>query len=227
LDLGDRPLLCLITNRRGFRLAGVGQTDWEQQLEAIHAAARAGCQLIQIREKDLGGRELTLLTRAAIAIARPFGARILVNDRLDVALASGADGVHLRTTSLGTAEIRQTLARLGRPELLIGVSTHSLAEARRAESAGADFIVTGPVYPTPSKIGYGPPMGLERLAVICREVRLPVIGLGGIGPDNFQAVMAAGAAGVAGIALFQNPAPDSMGVEAVIRRLREARGSVE
>ena len=222
MDRGEWPLLYLITNRQGFRNDPAGRSDRERQIEAIGAAARAGCQLIQIREKDLGGRDLTSLTRAAIAIARPFGARILVNDRLDVALASGADGVHLRTSSLETAEVRQALTRIGRSELLIGVSTHSLAEARQAAAGGADFIVSGPVYPTPSKIGYGPPMGLETFAGICREVRLPVIGLGGIGPDNFRAVMAAGAAGVAGIALFQNPT----GVESVISQLLKAEESV-
>jgi thiamine-phosphate pyrophosphorylase len=223
-----RPLLYLITNRAAFRPPqNSGSPDgwrakrecWERQLEAIAGAARAGCQLIQIREKDLDGRALGRATREAIAAARPWGARILVNDRLDVALATGADGVHLRTTSLVAGEVRRAAERAGRSDLLIGVSTHGVAEARMAAAGGADFIVTGPVYETASKIGYGPPLGLEGLAGICRAVEIPVIGLGGIGAENFRPVLAAGAAGIAGIALFQGDG-GAAAIESLVARLR-------
>lgn len=125
---------------------------------------------------------------------------MLVNDRLDVALATGADGVHLRTTSLPVSEVRRTFANF-----LIGVSTHSLAEARAAEEGGADFIVCGPVYETPSKREFGPPLCLEKLAEVCRAVTIPVLALGGIKGSNFRRALDAGAAGIAGIGLFQNP----------------------
>lgn len=213
-------LVYLITNRQSFHhasspseRAGSGEASaWpaaacDRQLEAIERASRAGCQLIQIREKDLGARELTDFTRAAIAVARPGGARVLVNDRLDVALASQADGVHLRQTSLTAAATREGARAAGRPDLLIGVSTHSLAEAQRAAHEGADFIVCGPVYPTRSGRVDGPskqPIGLETLAGICATIRIPVIALGGLNADNFQVALEAGAAGIAGIALFQN-----------------------
>lgn len=213
-------LVYLITNRQSFHhasspseSAGSGEASaWpaaacDRQLEAIERASRAGCQLIQIREKDLGARELTDFTRAAIAVARPGGARVLVNDRLDVALASQADGVHLRQTSLTAAATREGARAAGRPDLLIGVSTHSLAEAQRAAHEGADFIVCGPVYPTRSGRVDGPskqPIGLETLAGICATIRIPVIALGGLNADNFQVALEAGAAGIAGIALFQN-----------------------
>ncbi len=189
------PLLYLITDRQQF------VSNLHQQLEAIAAAAQAGCQLIQIREKDLLPRELCEFVRAAIAEAKPHGARVLVNDRLDVALASGADGVHLRTNSLPAAEIRRIVQQR---DFLIGVSTHSLSEAQTAEASGADFIVCGPVFPTPSKASYGAPLGLLQLAEICRAVSLPVLALGGIAMTNFNEPLACGAAGIAAISLFKN-----------------------
>lgn len=190
----------LITDRQAFRHKSE-TTEGElrhAQLAAIARAAQAGCPLIQIREKDLSARALCEFTRAAIAQARPHGARVLVNDRLDVALAAGADGVHLRVTSLPAAVVRQTVGR----DFLLGVSTHSLTEAQRAEAGGADFIVCGPVYDTPSKRAYGAPLGVERLAEICRAVKLPVFALGGITLDNFREPLQRGAAGIAAITLF-------------------------
>ncbi|MFN6202230.1 MAG: thiamine phosphate synthase [Acidobacteriota bacterium] len=231
-------LVYLITNRQSFRRgsspsehSGPGEASSgpaagrDSQLEVIERASRAGCQLIQIREKDLGARELTDFTRAAIAVARPGGARVLVNDRLDVALASQADGVHLRQTSLTAAATRQGALMAGRPDLLIGVSTHSLAEAQKAEREGADFIVCGPVYPTRSGRADGPskqPIGLENLVRICATIRIPVIALGGLNADNFEVALEAGAAGIAGIAIFKNLTT----IETTVSRLR-AESSVD
>ncbi|MFM8394999.1 MAG: thiamine phosphate synthase [Acidobacteriota bacterium] len=219
-------LVYLITNRASFRReSNPGNSEYhpdssaEAQLEALERAARAGCQLIQIREKDLGARALARFTRQAIARARPHGARVLVNDRLDVALATEADGVHLRTTSLSIGTTRQAAIRRGRPDLLIGISTHSMAEARLAEREGADFIVCGPVFETRSGRREGPvksPMELGQLAEVCQKIRIPVIALGGIDQNNFQVALEAGAAGIAGIALFQQLTT----LERTIARLR-------
>ncbi len=189
------PLLYLITDRQQFT------PHQQHQLEAIAAAAQAGCQLIQIREKDLPARELCEFVRAALARAKPYGARVLVNDRLDVALATGADGVHLRTNSLPVAEVRRVVQR---QDFLLGVSTHSLSEAQAAAASGADFIVCGPVFPTPSKASYGAPLGLEQLTEICRAVNVPVLALGGLTMSNFAEPLARGAAGIAAISLFKN-----------------------
>ncbi len=139
--------------------------------------------------------------RAAIALVRPYGTRVLVNDRLDVALASGADGVHLRVNSLPVAEVRRCVAA----DFLVAASTHSLAEAQAAERAGADFIVCGPVYETPSKRAYGAPLGIPAFAEVCRTVNVPVFALGGIKLDNFRTTLANGAAGIAAIGLFTQP----------------------
>ena len=174
------------------------------QLSAIESASRAGCHLIQVREKDLGARELAQFTRGVIGVARPHGALVLVNDRVDVALACGADGVHLRTSSLVTSEVRRAAATRAGKKFLIGVSTHSIAEAVKAEAGGADFIVCGPVFWTQSKASLGSPIGIENLAAICQRLTIPVIALGGVDWHNFREPLAAGAAGIAGIGLFRS-----------------------
>lgn len=195
----------MITNRQAFlRKAETDHAASQLQIEAIRQAAAAGCQLIQIREKDLSARDLIRFTRQAIAAARPHGAKVLVNDRLDVAIAAKADGVHLRTSSLSAAEVRRVVEEKGLKNFLIGVSTHSLAEAETAQSGGADFIVSGPVYDTPSKREFGEPLGLERFAEICQAVEIPVLALGGINLANFRQPIESGAAGIAAISLFND-----------------------
>jgi thiamine-phosphate pyrophosphorylase len=199
-----RILLYLITDRTAFlRSSEITYDDLPRlQLDVIAEAARAGCQLIQIREKDMSAKSLGAFTRAAIERARPHGARVLLNDRLDVAMAAGADGVHLRASSIPAREVRAAAAQRGLGDFLIGVSTHSIAEARLAEEGGADFIVCGPVYDTPSKRAYGPPLGLERFAEICGAVKIPTLALGGVNLSNYREPLRRGAAGVAAISLF-------------------------
>jgi thiamine-phosphate pyrophosphorylase len=196
--------LYLITNRLAFlRSAEISHDDLPRlQLEAIAKAAQAGCQLIQIREKDMSAKALSAFTRAAIERARPIGARVLVNDRLDVAMAAGADGVHLRASSIPAREVRAVAAQRGLHDFLIGVSTHSIAEARLAEEGGADFIVCGPVYDTPSKRAHGAPLGLDLFAEIRRAAQIPVLALGGINLSNYHEPLRRGAAGIAAIGLF-------------------------
>lgn len=216
-------LVYLITNRLGFHESGrLSPISRELQLAAIEIASRSGCQLIQIREKDLEAGELIRFTREAIGLARPHGAQVLVNDRLDVALASGADGVHLRQTSLSPSATRRGAIRAGRAGLLIGVSTHTLMEAQVAESEGADFIVCGPVEATRSGRSDGPlkqPLELTELAAICERIKIPVIALGGLNPANFQNALGAGAAGIAGISIFQQ----MMTLEKTVARLQAGR----
>lgn len=171
------------------------------QLAAIAVAAQAGCQLIQIRERDLDSRSLSAFAREAIDRAHPHGARVLINDRLDIALAVNADGVHLRTTSLSAAQVRELAKQFGREDVLIGASVHTLAEAQMAAQS-ADFIVCGPVYDTPSKRPYGPPLGLTGLAKIACAVDIPTLAIGGIKIENFRESLQCGAAGIAAIGLF-------------------------
>ncbi len=168
----------------------------------IRRLIRWGIDFIQIREKDLRDCELFLLTRHVVASARRSPCRVLVNGRADVAIAAGAHGVHLPSSGLHPGDLRTWL-----PDgFLVGVSVHSVSEAVTAWDSGADYVLAGPVFATPSKAGMGLPLGLGGLSEICCSIPLPVLGLGGIDAGRVKAVLGAGAAGVAAIRLFQGSA---------------------
>jgi thiamine-phosphate pyrophosphorylase len=167
--------------------------DW------LRSLGRAGVDAVQIREKDLDDRSLYGLARLARSVLPP-DVRLVVNGRADIALAAGADGVHLPADGVPVAPLRR---RFG-PGFLLGRSTHSVAEVEQALREGADYVTFGPVYPTPSKELYGPPAGLAALARAA-AAGLPVYALGGVTLERFAELAAAGAAGVAGIRLFQRP----------------------
>lgn len=152
----------------------------------------AGLRGVQLREKDLPVRDLLNLASTLCRATRKHGARLIVNDRADVALAAGADGVQRTHESLPVAALRA----IGGVRLLVGASVHSLDEARGAAEEGADFLVFGPVYDTPSKRAYGPPQGLEALRRVAGEIARPVLAIGGITPARVREVLAAGATGV-------------------------------
>jgi thiamine-phosphate pyrophosphorylase len=221
-----KPILCYVTDRKalertfaspGDSISKITTTDPPHALlETIRMAAAAGISWIQIREKDLQTRRLTELVRLAAAGARETGTRILVNDRLDVALAAGAAGVHLGETSLLVETVAEWRRSAGHAEFRIGASCHSREAARAAEGAGADYIFFGPVFATPSKSAFGAPQGIERLCDACRAVRIPVLAIGGVTVENTYSCFAAGAAGVAAIRLFQEPED----LSAVVKQLR-------
>lgn len=209
-------ILCYVTDCKSLGPA----TGAELLLPLIARAGAAGLDWIQIREKDLSARELLELARRAIA-AVPVAARILINDRLDVALASAAAGVHLGGNSIPVAEaVRWCRAGNAPAEFRIGVSCHSLREANEAERAGASYIFFGPIFETPSKARFGPPQGIARLAEVCRSVKIPVFAIGGITEENAAACPQAGAAGIAAIQMFQD-APDEAELSRVVSRLRK------
>ena len=162
-------------------------------VEVVEECLDAGLRAVQLREKDLGVRDLLALAASLREVTHRRGARLLVNDRADVALAVGADGVQRTHLSLPVAALR----RIGPPAFLIGASVHSEGEARAAASDGADFIVFGPIYDTPSKRQYGQPQGLAALGRVVASVARPVIAIGGITPGRVREVRGAGAAGVA------------------------------
>jgi thiamine-phosphate pyrophosphorylase len=193
-----KPILCYVTDRDALG-AAPGADVW---LETIRSAAGAGVDWIQIREKDLEARPLAGLVRLAMDSTRGTGARILVNDRLDVALAAGAAGVHLGEMSLPVETVAEWRRSADRREFQIGASCHSMEAAQAAERGGADYLFFGPVFSTPSKAAFGPPQGIERLRKICAAVRIPVLAIGGVNLENADSCMEAGAAGIAGIRLF-------------------------
>ena len=207
--------LCYVTDRKGLEVSPENQC--EALVGRMEIAARAGVDWIQLREKDLSGRALAELLREALRRV-PAGCRIVLNDRLDVACALGAGGVHLGRESLSVEDARRLVGGRGATQdFLVGASTHSLAAALSAEKAGADYLVFGPVYATPSKAQYGPPQGIERLAEVCHAVSLPVLAIGGITVENARACLEAGAAGIAAIRLFEE-ASDLPAVVDALRR---------
>ncbi len=177
--------LYLVTDRN--------QTSGRPLLTLLREALAAGLRAVQLREKDLPTRALLELAREVRALTREYGAKLLINDRLDIVMAVEADGVHLRADSLPVSVTRRLLG----PDRLIGVSVHSATEALRVESEGADFALLGPVYETPSKLAYGAPLGLGPIEEAARRCRAPVFAIGGITAARLGEVRRAGAQGVA------------------------------
>ena len=216
------PILCYVTDRKSLPLATGARPDpLGALLERVEQAARAGVDWIQLREKDLEGRALFDLTAKAMAVAAAARsaekrARILVNDRLDVAWAAGSAGLHLGETSLPVSEVVGWRDRDGRGDFLVGASCHSLEGAVQAAAAGADYVFFGPVFATPSKAVFGQPQGLQRLGEVCRAVSIPVLAIGGITQEKAGACLDSGAAGIAAIRLFQE-AQDLAGLVTQIR----------
>ena len=178
--------LCLVTDRG----AVTGALE-----EAVEECLAAGLRAVQLREKDLDPRDLLSLALKVRESTSRHGARLFVNDRADVALAVGADGVHRTGASLPISSLRA----IAPPGFLIGASVHSVADARAAEPEGADFLFFGPIYDTPSKRRYGPPQGLAVLERVASAVRLPVFAIGGVTPARVAELRRAGASGVAAI----------------------------
>ncbi len=202
----DQLRLCLVTDRsqtRGRDLVGV-----------VDECLVAGLPAVQVREKDLTAVDLAALCRRLRGPTRARNALLIVNDRVDVALATDADAVQRTSASLAVDDIRA----IAGARLRVGASVHSLDDAVDAEAKGADWVVFGPVYDTPSKRRYGAPQGLDALAKLTGRVRVPVIAIGGITPTRVREVRAAGAHGVAAIAaILDTPSPAD-----AVRRFLEA-----
>jgi len=209
-----KPLLCYVTDRRAF--GGPAETQEKLLLAEIDQAVKAGVDCIQLREKDLSGAQLAGLASEAVRIAANASA-ILVNDRLDVACAVKAAGVHLGEQSMPVGVVRRfTAKRFAGDNFLVGASVHSLEIALGAEQAGASYVIFGSVFATPSKEAFGKPQGLERLREVCGQLKIPVLAVGGITLENAAECLAAGASGIAAIRLFQEAAD----LPAVVKRLR-------
>jgi thiamine-phosphate pyrophosphorylase len=181
-------------------------------LATVRAALQGGVRAVQLREKDLSAAELYPLALELRRLTQEFSARLLINDRVDLALAVDADGVHLGGHSLPVAIARQLLGE----ERLIGVSTHHPDEVTRAADAGADFVTFGPVYATPSKASFGPPVGLESLAAACVCPPLPVFALGGVTAARLPELRAAGCTHVALIGAIQHAVDPAVAAQSLL-----------
>lgn len=158
--------------------------------------------MVQIREKDLETQALIDLIRNLMPLIKQHHGKVFLNDRVDLTIALDADGVHLRADSLPLPLARRILGHTK----FIGISTHSVEEVQKAEDDGADFIVLGPIFETPSKRIYGPPIGLHTLEAACRVSRLPIFAIGGISPHRVSSVLSAGTYGIAVISsILQSP----------------------
>jgi thiamine-phosphate pyrophosphorylase len=178
----------------GFARASSGAEETAVRLVAdVEEALKGGVRAVQLREKDMPVRALLHLAHTLRALTSRYGALLFINDRVDVALSVGADGVHLGRQSIPPEAARR--ASCGK--LLIGVSTHSAKEAYEASDKGADFITLGPVFNTPSKLQYGEPIGLEIISDIRADVKIPIFAIGGIKADSVPAVIQHKADGVA------------------------------
>ena len=200
--------LYLVTDRN--------QTGGRDLLWVLEQALDGGVKAIQLREKDLSGRDLFRLAEKICKLCQASHAALFINDRVDVALAVDAAGVQLNKTSLPAATARTLLG----PQKIIGVSTHSLQEAQEAEHDGADFVLFGPVYFTASKAAYGSPQGLPALKTIVDNISLPVYAIGGIKLENIEATKKLGVRGVALISAIVSAENPKKAAEQIRRQLR-------
>ena len=211
VDRFHPPILCLVTD---------SQACLGRPLDrVVGEAVEAGVGMVQLRQKELTAGELLRLGRALLETVRGRGGALVVNDRVDVALALGADGVHLGGGSLPVAEVRRLVGR----GMLVGASVHSLEDAVAAEMEGADYLLLGTIFETRSHPG-APPAGPGLVSRVVGAVRIPVIAIGGIGADNADSVMAAGARGVAVITAIQSAQDISAATRRLLAAMREGIG---
>ena len=207
--------LYLVTDRalaRGRPLADV-----------VRAAVAGGVTCVQLREKEASAREFVAAARELLALLRPLGVPLIVNDRIDVALAAGADGVHVGQQDLSVADAR----RLGPPGWIVGVSAESVADAARAERDGADYVGASPIFATPTKADHAPPLGLAGLRALRAATKLPLVAIGGLHAGNARDVVRAGADGLAVVSAIV-AADDPRAAAAELRRkIVAAKGAKE
>ena len=230
LKPANKPIVCYVTDRKSLTGNRNEAALTSTILQNIKVALAAGVDWIQVREKDLQGGQLLEAGRVAVGLAAVHkkktdrAPRININDRLDVALAAGAHGVHLGRESAPAREVVRWCRAGNAPNgFVIGVSCHSVEEAREAENAKADYIFFGPIFETPSKLPFGVPQGIQTLAEVCRAVAMPVVAIGGVGQENAAACIRAGAAGIAAIRMFQE-SPNAKAVTESVALIHELRG---
>ncbi|SNB48070.1 thiamine phosphate synthase [Geobacter sp. DSM 9736] len=187
-------------------------------LDRVEQALSGGIKAVQLREKDLVSRELFELATEMRKLTAQYGALLFINDRIDIALAVDADGIHLGGDSIPLYKARHLVGK----NKMIGVSCHNQISAMNAQDKGADFITYGPVFYTPSKAQYGEPLGLSKLKQVTESLTIPVFGLGGVTLDNAHQVMAAGTHGISLISAVLAADRPQQAAESLIARLNGA-----
>ena len=201
--------LYLITDRRLF-------SDDNELFAAVEEALEGGVKAVQLREKDLETRSLLRMAYSLRELTSGYGAKLFINDRVDIALAVDADGVHLGGESMPAFAARKAAGEA----LLIGVSAHSIGEAKEAEEEGADFVTLGPIFETPSKIKYGHPLGPGLLSEVSGKISIPVFAVGGIKKERVGSVLESGAAGIALISAILGSEDIRLNTEEFMRLLK-------
>jgi|SRR6185369_11240575 len=201
--------LYLITDRH--------QTGGRPLVDVVRQALDGGVRAVQLREKDLAGGELYRLAVELRRLTSGYAARLIINDRPDIALATEADGVHIGVNSLPVATVRRLLGR----NKIIGYSAHALDEAQRAQADGADFVTFGPVYSTPSKAAYGDPCGVNKLADAAAALEIPVIALGGISSANIAETLSANIRGIAVVSAVMAAADPRGAAANLLKKIEE------
>jgi thiamine-phosphate pyrophosphorylase len=208
------PLCCLVTDR--YRLRTLSDQGLAALVSFVGAAANSGVSFIQIRERDLDDRTLCDLVRWCVRATAGTQTRVLVNDRFDIAMAGGADGVHLRSDSPSALRVRQIVP----PRFLVGRSVHGAREAETvAAEGGLDYLIAGTTLPSGSKPAHTDLLGVDGLQAVVSRVKLPVLAIGGVTSENAAAVAATGARGVAAIGMFSDVGIDSRGFEQIVRSI--------
>ena len=201
--------LYLVTDRN--------QTAGRDLLWVVEESLQGGLKAVQLREKDLSGKELFVLALKMRELCRRYEALLFINDRVDVALAVDADGVQLGEASIPVKDARRLLGQ----DKLIGASTHSQREAETAQENGADFVLFGPVYFTPSKAPYGAPQGIDPLKKIVEKISLPVYAIGGINAANIDQTRRTGVAGIALISAVMTASDPKLATEEILASFRD------
>jgi thiamine-phosphate pyrophosphorylase len=196
------------------------QTDGRPLEAVVESSLRGGIRAVQLREKGIGDRELFSLAKNLRSMTRRLGAKLFINDRLDIALAVNADGIHLGQESISPGDARKYFGG----NRMIGVSTHSLDEAVRAENEGADFITFGPIYDTPSKRRYGAPLGLHELEIVAKKVKISLFAIGGIKKAAIGDVVNAGAYGIALVSAILTAKEPEAVARALADEIRKCKG---
>lgn len=212
--------LYLITDRNQIRGRSL--------VSVVEQALKGGVKAVQLREKDLSGRELLGLAMELRELTTKYNAKLLINDRVDIAISVEADGVHLGRQSFSVKDARRafedsSLIPYPPSSFIIGVSTHSLVEALEAERDGADFVTFGPVRFTPSKAVYGEPVGIDKLHDVVKALNIPVFAIGGMKKGNMEEVLNAGCYGVAVISAIMSANDVKIATEEILQAITDHR----